>query len=90
MWRIEARWQPHGPRCQRRCNEQSGRARGATSTRAWLRSAHLIAPYEAAKLVSTAKALRTELPAVAEALGTGSVSLAQAEVIVTAIGDLPA
>ncbi len=66
------------------------RSRGATSTRAWLRSAHLIAPYEAAKLVSTAKALRTELPAVAEALGTGSVSLAQAEVIVTAIGDLPA
>ncbi|MDQ3716615.1 MAG: 13E12 repeat family protein, partial [Actinomycetota bacterium] len=64
--------------------------RGCSSTRAWLRSAHRIASYEAAKLVSTAKALRTELPAVAAALGAGAVSLAQAEVIVTAIGDLPA
>ncbi|MDQ3714726.1 MAG: 13E12 repeat family protein [Actinomycetota bacterium] len=64
--------------------------RGCSSTRAWLRSAHRIAPYEAAKLVSTAKSLRTELPAVAGALATGAVSLAQAEVIVTAIGDLPA
>jgi len=64
--------------------------RGCSSTRAWLRSAHRIAPHEAAKLVSTAKSLRTELPSVAAALGTGTVSLAQADVIVTAIGDLPA
>ncbi len=64
--------------------------RGCSPTRAWLRSAHRIAPHEAAKLVSTAKSLRTELPSVAAALGTGTVSLAQADVIVTAIGDLPA
>ncbi|MBA3292522.1 MAG: DUF222 domain-containing protein, partial [Geodermatophilaceae bacterium] len=43
--------------------------RGCSSTRAWLRSAHRIAPHEAAKLVSTAKALRSELPSVAAALG---------------------
>lgn len=64
--------------------------RGCSSTRAWLRSAHRIAPHEAAKLVSTAKALRIELPAVGTALRAGTVSLAQADVIVTAIGDLPA
>jgi len=63
--------------------------RGCPSTRAWLRSAHRIAPHEAAKLLSTAQALRNGLPSVATSLGAGAVSLAQAEVIVTAIGDLP-
>lgn len=67
-----------------------GQPTGCSSTRAWLRSAHRIAPYEAAKLVSTAKSLRTELPAVAGALGAGAISLTHAEVIVTAIGDLQA
>jgi len=64
--------------------------RGCSSTRAWLRSAHRVAANEAAKLVRTATSLRTELPAVAAAMRAGAVSLAQAEVISTAIGDLPA
>jgi len=64
--------------------------RGCTSTRAWLRWAHRIAPHEAKRLVRTATALRKDLPAVAAAMGSGTVSLAQAEVIVTAIADLPA
>lgn len=66
------------------------RSRGCSSTRAWLRSAHRIAGYEAARLVRTARSLRTGLPGVAAALGSGAVSLAQAEVIATAIADLPA
>lgn len=52
--------------------------RACSSTRAWLRSAHRIAPGEAAKLVRTTSTLRTELPAVAQAMGSGAVSLAQA------------
>ncbi len=64
-------------------------ARGCSSTRAWLRSAHRIAPHEAKRLVGTATALRRDLPALAAAMSSGEVSLAQAEVIVTAIGDLP-
>jgi len=64
--------------------------RGCSTTRAWLRSAHRIAPNEAARLVRTAVSLRAELPAVAEAMTAGAVSLAQAEVISTAISDLPA
>jgi len=64
--------------------------RGCPSTRAWLRSAHRIAPVDAARLVRTATALRADLPAVAAALESGAVSLAQAEVIVTAIAELPA
>ncbi|MDQ4037119.1 MAG: HNH endonuclease [Actinomycetota bacterium] len=63
--------------------------RGCTSTRAGLRSAHRISPHEAARLVPIACSLRTDLPAVAQAMTCGAVSLAQAEVIVTAIGDLP-
>ncbi|MDQ3663354.1 MAG: HNH endonuclease, partial [Actinomycetota bacterium] len=49
-----------------------------------------IAPHEAKRLVRTATALRRDLPAVAAAMGSGAVSLAQAEVIVQAIADLPA
>jgi len=64
-------------------------SRGCSSTRAWLRSAHRIAPVEASRLVRTATAVRNDLPAVGQAMAGGSVSLAQAEVIVGAIGDLP-
>ncbi len=64
-------------------------SRGCPSTRAWLRAAHRIAPHEAKRLVGTATALRRELPAVAAAMGDGLVHLAQAEVIVTAIAELP-
>ena len=64
--------------------------RGCPSTRAWLRWAHRIAPHEAKRLVRTATALRKDLPAVAQAMSEGAVSLAQAEVIVHAIADLPA
>ncbi|MDQ3734021.1 MAG: HNH endonuclease [Actinomycetota bacterium] len=65
-------------------------SRGCSSTRAWLRWAHRIAPVEAGRLVRTATVLRRDLPAVAAAMSAGEVSLAQAEVIVHAIGDLPA
>ncbi|MBA3799175.1 MAG: DUF222 domain-containing protein, partial [Geodermatophilaceae bacterium] len=64
--------------------------RGCPSTRAWLRSAHRIGPGEASVLVKTATALRDELPGVAAALTEGDLSLAQAQVCVTAIADLPA
>ncbi|MDQ3504535.1 MAG: 13E12 repeat family protein [Actinomycetota bacterium] len=64
--------------------------RGCSSTRAWLRSAHRIGPGEASMLVKTATALRDELPGVGAALAEGELSLAQAQVCVTAIADLPA
>ncbi len=64
--------------------------RGCPSTRAWLRSAHGIAPGEASVLVKTATALRDDLPAVGAALAAGELSLAQAQVCVDAIADLPA
>ncbi|MDQ3055940.1 MAG: 13E12 repeat family protein, partial [Actinomycetota bacterium] len=64
--------------------------RGCPSTRAWLRSAHRIAPGEASALVRTALSLRDDLPAVGAALGTGGLSLEQAKVCVHAIADLPA
>ncbi len=64
--------------------------RGCPSTRAWLRSAHRIAPGEASGLVRSAVSLRDELPAVGAALAAGEVSLAQAQVCVHAIAELPA
>jgi len=64
--------------------------RGCPSTRAWLRSAHRIAPAEASSLVRTALSLRDDLPGVGEALAAGELSLAQAQVCVHAIADLPA
>lgn len=64
--------------------------RGCSSTRAWLRAAHRIPAWEAGRLVRTAATLRTELPAVGQALAGGAVSLAQAETISAAIADLPA
>ncbi len=63
--------------------------RGCPSTRAWLRSAHRIAPTEASSLVRTALSLRDDLPGVGEALAAGELSLAQAQVCVHAIADLP-
>ena len=64
--------------------------RGCPSTRAWLRSAHRIAPGEASAVVRTALSLRDDLPSVGAALAAGEVSLAQAQVCVHAIADLPA
>ena len=63
---------------------------GCSSTRAWLRSAHRIGPGEASGLVTTATALRDTLPAVGASLAAGDMSLAQAQVCVHAIADLPA
>ncbi len=64
--------------------------RGCPSMRAWLCSAHRIAPGEASVLVKTATALRDDLPAVGAGLAAGELSLAQAQVCVDAIADLPA
>ncbi len=61
VWEVEARG--------------LARSQGCPSTRAWLRSAHRIAAHQAARLVRTAGSLRTELPGVAAALGSGAVSL---------------
>lgn len=66
------------------------RQRGCPSTRAWLRSAHRIAPGEASRLVKTGKTLRDDLPVVGAALAAGDMSSAQAQVCVEAIADLPA
>nr|MBA3797683.1 DUF222 domain-containing protein [Geodermatophilaceae bacterium] len=63
--------------------------RACPSTRAWLRTAHRIAPGEASRLVNTSVQLRDELPAVAAALHAGEMSLGQAQVCVDALADLP-
>ena len=63
--------------------------RGCPPTRAWLRAAHRIGPGEASDLVKTALSLRDDLPAVGAALAAGEMSLAQAQVCVHAIADLP-
>jgi len=65
------------------------RARGATSTTAWLQGAHQVGPGQAARLVGTARALREHLPATADAMSRGRVQLGQAQVIVHALADLP-
>nr|MBA3799385.1 DUF222 domain-containing protein [Geodermatophilaceae bacterium] len=64
--------------------------RACPSTRAWLRTAHRIGPGEASRLVNTSVQLSDELPAVAAALSAGEMSLAQSQVCVDAIGELPA
>ncbi len=64
------------------------RSRGASSTRAWLHGAHRVDPGEASMLVRTA----TSLPgfeATGAGLATGEVSLAQAQVIIRSVNDLP-
>ena len=65
------------------------RARGATSTTAWLQGAHQVGPGQAARLVGTARALREHLPATADAMSRGRAQLGQAQVIVHALADLP-
>lgn len=65
------------------------RSRGATSTVAWLRGSHQLSPGEASRLVRTARALREQLPATAQAITDGEVQLGQAEVIVDSLKDLP-
>ena len=63
------------------------RTRGATSMTAWLRGSHL-GPGEASRLIRTARALREQLSATAQALADGEVNLGQAEVIVDSLKDL--
>lgn len=65
------------------------RSRGATSAVAWLRGSHQLSPGEASRLVRTARALREQLPATAQAITDGEVQLGQAEVIVDSLKDLP-
>ena len=64
------------------------RTSGATSTVAWLRGSHRLGAGEASRLVRTARALREQLPATAQAMSSGQVHLGQAEVIVDALQDL--
>ncbi|MGI8625559.1 MAG: DUF222 domain-containing protein [Geodermatophilaceae bacterium] len=66
------------------------RARGATSMTAWLRGSHQLAASEASRLVRTARALRDQLQATAQAMTAGTVHLCQAEVIVDSLKDLSA
>ena len=55
---------------------------------AWLRGSHRLSAGEASRLVKTARALREELPATAQAMTQGRVHLGQAEVIVDSLKDL--
>ncbi len=62
--------------------------RGASSMTGWLRCSHRLAAGEASRLVKTARSLREQLPATAQALGDGEVNLGEVEVIVEALTDL--
>ena len=53
------------------------RARGSSSMTAWLRGSHRLGAGEASRLVKTARALREELPATAQAMTDGTVNLAR-------------
>ncbi|MDQ3505064.1 MAG: HNH endonuclease [Actinomycetota bacterium] len=64
------------------------RARGATSMVAWLRGSHRVGPGEASRLMRTARALREQLPATAQAMAAGGVHFSQAEVIADSLKDL--
>jgi Domain of unknown function (DUF222) len=66
-----------------------GRRSGATSTGAWLSGRLRLRPAEAGRMVKLAKALETRLPATAEALRTGSISLDHATVVFRAIDAMP-
>lgn len=55
---------------------------------AWLRGSHRLGAGEASRLVRTARALREQLPATAQAVTDGLVHLSQAEVIVDSLKDL--
>ena len=65
------------------------RARGASSTRAWLIGAHRVDPGEAGMLVRTGRSLRMGCQATGLALAASEVSLAQARVIIRSVQDLP-
>ena len=62
---------------------------GATSTAAWFGAATRVRPGQATAAVRTARALRSGLPLLGEALGAGEVSADQATVVVRALGELP-
>ncbi|MGI8625629.1 MAG: DUF222 domain-containing protein [Geodermatophilaceae bacterium] len=66
------------------------RARGASSTRAWLTGAHQVDPAEASVLVRTGTSLRAGFEASGAGLAAGQVSLSQARVIIRSVGGLPA
>ncbi|MGI8628226.1 MAG: DUF222 domain-containing protein [Geodermatophilaceae bacterium] len=63
-------------------------SRGATSLTAWLRGSHRLSACEASRLAKTARALREQLPATAQAMTDGDVHLCQAVVIVDSLKDL--
>ncbi len=65
------------------------KARGASSTRAWLTAAHQVDPCEASVLVNTATALRGGFEATDTAMAAGDLSLGQARVIIRSIRELP-
>jgi len=64
------------------------RSRGSSSMVAWLRGSHRLSSGEASRLVKTARALREQLPATAQAMAAGEVHLGQAEVIADSLKDL--
>ena len=55
---------------------------------AWLHGSHRLGAREASRLVRTARALREQLPATAQAVTDGLVHLSQAEVTVDSLRDL--
>lgn len=65
------------------------RARGASSTRAWLHGAHQLDPAEASMLVLTAASLRQGFQSTGTALAAGEVNLGQTRVIIRSVDDLP-
>ncbi len=65
------------------------RARGASSTRAWLHGAHQLDPAEASMLVRTGTSLRAGFQATGLAIAAGEVSLSQARVVIRSVTDLP-
>jgi len=65
------------------------RARGASSTRAWLHGAHQLDPAEASMLVRTGTSLRAGFQETGLAIAAGEVSLSQARVVIRSVTDLP-
>ncbi|MBA3292330.1 MAG: DUF222 domain-containing protein [Geodermatophilaceae bacterium] len=65
------------------------RARGASSTRAWLHGAHQLDPAQASMLVRTARSLRAGFQETGLALAAGEVNLGQVRVIIRSVTDLP-
>jgi Domain of unknown function (DUF222)/HNH endonuclease len=65
-------------------------AQGAASSAAWLRDRHRLSAATATRLTRLSAAMHTDLPATAAALATGVINVEQAQVIATAVAELPA